>query len=211
MRRLLTILTVLVVLGLVVGAYFFGRDHAVEHSSSTTTPPHANATTPSTIPATSIASCNGQCSTLADSAGDSISVTLKSYLGVYGCNSLAANGGGSDYLVALSLYNSGKTILTTASDSYEQALTLIDTSSTPYTTNGGSCGYQGAPAVLSECHDSAYIVDLTPGARATWCPLVTFPTTSTLATVQFDASQFFSAAFTQSGINNTITWDVGSP
>jgi hypothetical protein len=137
-------------------------------------------------------------------------VALKSYLEVYGCNSLAANGGGSDYLVVLSLYNSGKTILTTASNSYEQALTLIDTSSSPYTTNGGSCGYQGSPAVLSECHDSAYIVDLTPGARATWCPLVTFPPTSTLATVQFDASQFFSGAFTQSGIDNTITWNVGS-
>ncbi|MGC2175404.1 MAG: hypothetical protein WA614_08075 [Acidimicrobiales bacterium] len=208
-RKLFVLVTVLVVIGLVVGAYFYGRDHPVKALAA---PKTTTTTTTTTTKPTSIADTNcgtnGDCLTITDKVGDAITVTLDGEEAVSSCNT--PQSGGGSYLVVLHLDNSGTTILSTSGDTYDDAVTLIDTSSTAYSENyGGSCGYQNAPVTLAQCKNSAYIVDLTPGASAVWCPMVTFPATSTLTKIQFNASDFFSPAFGQSGIDNVITWTVG--
>jgi hypothetical protein len=206
-RNALIVLTVTVVLAVGIGAYFYGRDHpakvqAAAATTTTTTKPMSIAQTP--------CGTNSDCLTLTDKAGDAITVTLDGEVQAPSCN-VAEHGAGS-YVVILRFDNTGTTILNTDQNSYRDALTLIDTSSTAYNTDyGGSCGYQNAQVAsgLSECKNSAYNLDLAPGSAAVWCPLITFPTTSTLTSIQFNATDFFSPAFSQTGINNAVTWSVG--
>jgi hypothetical protein len=183
-RNALIVLTVTVVLAVGIGAYFYGRDHpakvqAAAATTTTTTKPMSIAQTP--------CGTNSDCLTLTDKAGDAITVTLDGEVQAPSCN-VAEHGAGSYFVI------------------------LIDTSSTAYNTDyGGSCGYQNAQVAsgLSECKNSAYNLDLAPGSAAVWCPLITFPTTSTLTSIQFNATDFFSPAFSQTGINNAVTWSVG--
>ena len=202
MRKLVMLITVVVVIGLVVSAYFYGRDHPATQAVIVTT------TTVNTTPTPAPCGSSPNCLTITGKSGDAVTVTLDGETQVSDCNT-PQKGGGS-YLVVLSFENTGTTILTTAS-SYQDAVTLIDQSSTAYTGNpGGSCGFEGAAVALPECKNSAYILDLTPGSSAVWCPMITFPATSTLTKVQFNATNFFSPAFSQAGINNAITWNVSS-
>lgn len=205
MRRILTILlSIAAVAAVGIGAYFYGRDHPAKAQSSATT---TTTTKPAVTPNTDCG-ISSNCFTITDKAGDAITVTLDGEEPVSNCDTYQVGGG--SYLVVFSLENTGTTILTTASDSYEDAVTLIDTSNTAWSEDyGGSCGYQNAPVTLAECKNSAYILDLTPGSTATWCPMITFPATSRLNKVQFNATDFFSPAFSQSGIENAITWNVG--
>jgi hypothetical protein len=204
-RRLVTLIALVVVVGLVIGAYFYGRDHPAGSSQVAATTTTIVNTTPTQI------SCgtSTNCLTITGKSGDAITVTLEGEEKVSDCNTPQAGGG--SYIVVLAFDNTGSSILTTNDNTYEDAVTLIDTSSTAYTTDEvGSCGYQDAAVALPECKNSAYILDLTPGSNSVWCPLVTFPSTSTLTKIQFDATDFFSPAFSQAGINNAITWNVSS-
>jgi hypothetical protein len=209
MRRSVTILiAILVVAGLVFGGYLYGRDHSptTAHGSVSLTIPK---TTIDTSPGPAPCGTNEACFDFTDKSGDGVTATLDGYMPVSNCATREVGGG--SYLVAIAFTNTGTSILTTDGDSYESAVTLIDPSSTAYSDNlGGSCGYQNAPVAMSLCKNSAYILDLTPGASAIWCPTITFPANSTLEKIQFNATEFFSSAFTESGISNTVTWSVGS-
>jgi hypothetical protein len=209
-RKVLVLVTVLVVIGLVVGAYFYGRDHPAKapvNAPVTTAPITTTTTKPSSIADTNCGT-NSNCFTITDKSGDGITVTLDGEDPVSNCDTYQTNGG--SWVVALSLANTGTTILNTSSDSYEDAVTLIDTSNTAWSEDyGGSCGYQNASVVLPECKNSAYILDLTPGSTAVWCPMIVFPAASRLNKIQFNSTEFFSPAFSQSGIDNAITWNVG--
>jgi hypothetical protein len=207
-RNALIVLTLVVIVAVGISAYLYGRDHPAKAQA-------AAATTMTTAKPTSIAQTpcgtNSDCLTLTDKAGDAITVTLDGEIQAPYCN-VAEHGAGS-YVVILRFDNTGTTILNTDQDLYRDALTLIDTSSTAYNTDyGGSCGYQDAQVApgLSECNNSAYILDLTPGSTAVWCPMITFPSTSTLTEIQFNATNFFSPAFSETGIENAVTWNVGS-
>ncbi len=98
LRKLVVLITVVIVTGLVVGAYFYGRDHPAKAQvvATTTTTTTTTTTKPTSIAQTTCGT-NSACLTITDKAGDAITVTLDAEEAVSACDT-PETGDGS-YLV----------------------------------------------------------------------------------------------------------------
>jgi hypothetical protein len=139
---------------------------------------------------------------LSDGSGSAIHVSLLQYMALSGCSP-------GSVVVAFRIRNIGSTLLTTPTYLDSGAVSLVDSSSTPWTQiDGNGCSDLDNTSAMGVCAHSTGLMDLSPGNWGTWCPEVTFPRTSTLAQIQFNASLFFSPAFTGAGVSNVLTWSV---
>ena len=94
LRKLVVLITVVIVTGLVVGAYFYGRDHPAKAQvvATTTTTTTTTTTKPTSIAQTTCGT-NSACLTITDKAGDAITVTLDAEEAVSACDTPETGGG----------------------------------------------------------------------------------------------------------------------